>query len=62
MGLGTVAIYAFGLLWLGQFLDGVQATLAAGFLPFVAADAVKLALAAGLLPLVARRVGRDAGS
>lgn len=60
MLLGTVAIYAFGLLWLGQFVDGLQATLAVGLLPFLAGDAIKLALAVALLPVVARRLGRDA--
>jgi len=58
MAAGLVVIYACGVTWLGllssaiagQSAIGLQAALAAGFYPFVVADALKIVLAAGLLP------------
>jgi biotin transport system substrate-specific component len=53
MGIGNIAIYLVGLPWLALYIasvgDGsinVQATLMAGFLPFIAGDLIKLLLAA----------------
>ncbi len=43
---GTVAIYAFGLAWLGTMMGGDFATaVAVGAVPFLVGDAVKAALA-----------------
>ena len=53
---GLVVIYACGAIWLGVFARagsaplGMQAALAAGVYPFIAADLVKLVVAAGILP------------
>jgi len=53
---GLAVIYACGATWLGVFARtgsgpmGVQAALAAGVYPFIAADLVKLVVAAGILP------------
>ena len=53
---GLVVIYACGATWLGVFARtasapmGMQAALAAGVYPFIAADLVKLVVAAGSLP------------
>ena len=53
---GLVVIYACGATWLGVFARtgstpiGMQAALAAGVYPFIAADLVKLVVAAGILP------------
>ena len=58
MAAGLVVIYACGVTWLGllssavvgQPAIGLNAALAAGFYPFIVADALKIVLAAGLLP------------
>ena len=53
---GLVVVYACGATWLGFFARmgsapmGMQAALAAGVYPFIAADLVKLVVAAGILP------------
>ena len=47
---GTVIIYACGVLWLALILDSVGNALAAGFVPFVIGDAIKLTAAALALP------------
>jgi biotin transport system substrate-specific component len=46
---GLAVVYAGGVLWLSG-LVGVQAALAAGFYPFVIADAIKVTAAAGVMP------------
>lgn len=46
---GLVVIFIGGVLWLSMLI-GLQAALAAGFYPFVIADAIKLAAAAGVMP------------
>lgn len=46
----TMMIYLPGLLWLGTFTGYGKALLAAGFWPFLAADAAKAALAALVFP------------
>ena len=56
MILGNVVIYVFGLAWLNKIMPSFQATLSAGFTPFVVGDLVKIAIAALLLPLVWRFV------
>jgi biotin transport system substrate-specific component len=55
---GLAVIYAGGVAWLGLFARignqsaavGIQAALATGLYPFLAADLVKILVAAGLLP------------
>ncbi len=57
MLLGSIVIYAVGVLWLHQALPAivggpvtVEQTLEAGLYPFIIGDTVKLLVAAGLLP------------
>jgi biotin transport system substrate-specific component len=56
MLVGLLVVYACGATWLGLFAPtgsapiGLQAALAAGVYPFIAADLVKLVVAAGILP------------
>ncbi|MBI3565091.1 MAG: biotin transporter BioY [Elusimicrobia bacterium] len=59
MLLGSLPIFALGLLGLSRFLPA-KALLGAGFLPFVPGDLVKAALSAGLLPLGWKVLGRRA--
>jgi len=49
MALGTIIIFAVGLIWLASFV-GWNQTLPLGFYPFVPGAVVKLVLAAALLP------------
>ena len=61
---GLAVIYACGATWLGVFARtgsapmGMQAALAAGVYPFIAADLVKLVVAAGIVPGFWRLLGR----
>ena len=60
MLIGNALIYIPGLLWLRQFAEGWEQTLAWGLWPFLAGDALKMVLAALLFPLVwmaVRRIG-----
>lgn len=57
MGIGTVAIYVPGLLWLNTFANGWGQTMAWGLTPFIVGDVLKLALAALLLPALWKMVG-----
>jgi biotin transport system substrate-specific component len=53
MALGLVLVYAGGTAWLmiaSQPARGLPAALAAGVVPFVAADLLKLVVAAGVMP------------
>lgn len=49
MTLGTVAIFACGLLWL-EFFVGAENVLIAGLFPFIPGAILKIVLAAALLP------------
>lgn len=61
MVLGTLVIYASGLLWLALALDSsVLDVLPFGLYPFVPGDVLKLLVAAGALPLGWRLAGRRA--
>jgi biotin transport system substrate-specific component len=60
MLVGNVAIYGFGLLWLGQLLGWDKPILEWGFWPFVWGDLFELALAALIAPMVWRLVSRRA--
>ena len=55
---GLVVIYTCGVTWLGLSLGFTQA-LAAGVLPFVAADLLKLIAAAAIVPALWTLVGAD---
>jgi biotin transport system substrate-specific component len=55
MVIGTMIIYAFGVVWLGQFI-GFDKAIAAGVMPFLYGDVLKLTVAAGLMPLAWRAV------
>lgn len=52
MTAGLAVVFAFGVAWLawGPAGIGLSSALAAGFLPFVAADLIKLCVAATVLP------------
>jgi biotin transport system substrate-specific component len=56
---GLAIVYAGGTAWLSAAV-GLQAALATGVLPFIAADLLKLVAAAGILPSVWRLLGRSA--
>ena len=61
MLIGTLLIYAVGLVWLALALDAsVADVLPFGLYPFVPGDVLKLLLAAGILPLGWRMAGRRA--
>ena len=57
MLLGNVAIYALGLLWLGNVIGWDKPVLQYGLTPFVLGDLVKIVLAVVVLPAVWRRLG-----
>jgi biotin transport system substrate-specific component len=64
MLIGSVVLYAVGLPWLRQALEGLgapsswQDVLAAGLYPFVIGDLIKIFVAAGALPLAWRAMER----
>jgi biotin transport system substrate-specific component len=61
MLLGTLVIYAIGLVWLALALDrGLLDVLPFGLFPFLPGDGLKLLLAAGVLPLGWRLAGHRA--
>lgn len=63
MLIGTLIIYAVGLVWLAAALGAsVADVLPFGFFPFVPGDVLKLILAAGILPLGWRLAGRRASA
>jgi biotin transport system substrate-specific component len=60
---GLLVVYTCGALWLGFLVRvgepiGLQAALATGVIPFIAADLLKLAAAAGILPAFWSLLGR----
>jgi biotin transport system substrate-specific component len=57
MAVADLAIYLFGLPWLGLYV-GFGRVLLLGFVPFLAGDLVKILLASSLLPLSWRLVSR----
>ncbi len=59
MLLGSLPIFALGLLGLSRFVPA-KALLGAGLWPFIAGDLLKAALSAGLLPLGWKLIGRRA--
>lgn len=60
MLLGSIALYAFGLVGLIPFV-GVRNVLACGLFPFLPGDVLKIALAAALLPTGWKVLGPLAG-
>jgi biotin transport system substrate-specific component len=59
MLLGSLPIFALGVLGLSRFLPA-RALLGAGLWPFIPGDLLKAALSAGLLPLGWKLLGRSA--
>ncbi|MBN2834155.1 MAG: biotin transporter BioY [Candidatus Delongbacteria bacterium] len=49
MFIGSIVIYAFGLLWLSNF-TGWDKVLSSGLLPFISGDIIKILIAASILP------------
>jgi biotin transport system substrate-specific component len=59
MAAGLAIVFAGGVAWLALFAApaaGFPGAIAAGFTPFIAADAIKLAIAAAILPTIWRWV------
>ena len=54
---GTVIIYACGVVWLAVVLGSFSKSLAAGLLPFLIGDAIKLIAASLALPAAWKLVG-----
>ncbi len=48
--LGNIVIYAFGVLWLSNYLGGIQEAISLGLTPFLIGDVIKLVLAGVALP------------
>lgn len=61
MLIGSIVIYAFGLLWLTNFVPA-DSVLAAGLYPFIPGDSLKIVLAAMALPSGWALVNRARGS
>lgn len=59
MAVGTVIIFACGLVWLSTLI-GVEQAIVHGLMPFIAGAVVKLALGAIVVPMVWRLTRRDA--
>lgn len=59
MFIGSLVIFACGLLWLGRF-TGWSNVLQTGLLPFIPGDLLKIALATALLPAGWKLFGRPA--
>jgi biotin transport system substrate-specific component len=58
MLIGNIAIYAFGLAWLGTLVGWDKPVLAWGLTPFIPGDLLKIALAACVLPLAWKAMKR----
>ncbi len=50
MVIGSIVMYAFGLLWLYGFAGSIKTALALGLYPFILGDLFKIVLAAAILP------------
>jgi biotin transport system substrate-specific component len=59
MFIGSVVIFACGLLWLGRF-TGWGSVLQTGLFPFIPGDVLKIALATALLPAGWKLFGKPA--
>ena len=58
--LGSLTVYALGLLWLIPWLGvGLGEGLAMGMVPFLVGDALKIAVAAGLIPALWKLTSRS---
>lgn len=49
--LGNLVIYAFGVLWLSNYVGGIQEAISLGMMPFLVGDSIKLMLAGIALPV-----------
>lgn len=62
MLVGTAIIYAFGVIWLNNFVPGdIVAAAKVGMVPFLVGDTLKLIVAAGLMPLAWKAVQKLTG-
>jgi biotin transporter BioY len=57
MIIGSMVIFACGLLWLGRF-TGWDKVLQTGLFPFIPGDLIKIAMATALLPAGWRFLGK----
>ena len=57
--LGSVIVFAFGLIWLNVSLNLTWAqTISAGLTPFIFGEIIKIAITATSLPLIWRRISK----
>jgi biotin transport system substrate-specific component len=57
--LGSVIVFAFGLIWLKTSLDlSWSATISAGLTPFIFGELLKIAITATSLPLIWRKISQ----
>jgi biotin transport system substrate-specific component len=57
--LGSVIVFAFGLIWLNVSLNLTWAqTISAGLTPFIFGEVIKIAITATSLPLIWRKISR----
>jgi biotin transport system substrate-specific component len=57
--LGSVIVFAFGLIWLNVSLNLTWAqTISAGLTPFIFGEVIKIAITATSLPLIWRRISK----
>ena len=57
--LGSVIVFAFGLIWLNVSLNLTWAqTISAGLTPFIFGEAIKIAITATSLPLIWRKISK----
>ena len=62
MFVGTAIIYAFGVIWLNNFVPGgIVDAAKVGMVPFLFGDTLKLIVAAGLMPLAWKAVQKLTG-
>jgi biotin transport system substrate-specific component len=57
--LGSVIVFAFGLIWLNVSLNLTWAqTISAGLAPFIFGEVIKIAITATSLPLIWRKISK----
>ena len=57
--LGSVIVFAFGLIWLNVSLNLTWAqTISAGLTPFIFGEIIKIAITATSLPLIWRKISK----
>ena len=61
MLIGTVVIYAGGVVWLSNFVGSFERAITVGVMPFLVGDFLKLVVAAGLMPLAWKAIKKLEG-